>query len=76
MGNRKSFLVPYDFTEASKKALDQTIELSKYDNSKVIMLHVISKDSERDSASKKIKTNAGIRIAGRNNKNMINFPIQ
>ena len=54
MGNRKSFLVPYDFTEASKKALDQTIELSKYDNSKVIMLHVISKDSERDSASKRI----------------------
>ena len=54
MEKKKSFLVPYDFTEASKKALDQTIELSKYENSKVIILHVISKENERNTASKKI----------------------
>lgn len=49
------FIVPYDFTDASKKALDQAIELSKYKNSKVIILHVISKDSEKQEALIKIQ---------------------
>ena len=54
MEKRKTFLVPYDFTEASKKALDQTVELSNYENSKIIILHVVSKESEIDAALERI----------------------
>ena len=54
MKKKRTFLVPFDFTEAAEKALEQTLELSKYGNSKIIILHVISNDSEKQIALEKL----------------------
>ena len=50
----KVFIVPYDFTEASEKALSQAIEISKADAAKVIVLHIVAKDSEIEDAKRRI----------------------
>jgi nucleotide-binding universal stress UspA family protein len=50
----KVFIVPYDFTEASEKALSQAIEISKADAAKVIVLHIVAKDSEIEEAKSRI----------------------
>ena len=50
----KVFIVPYDFTEASEKALSQAIEISKADAAKVIVLHIVAKDSEIEDAKSRI----------------------
>jgi nucleotide-binding universal stress UspA family protein len=55
MEKERSFVVPYDFTTASEKALDQAVELSKIEGSKIIILHVINKDAEREEADNKLK---------------------
>ena len=39
MENKKTFIVPYDYTEASEKALNQAVEISKHENAKIILLH-------------------------------------
>jgi nucleotide-binding universal stress UspA family protein len=50
----KVFIVPYDFTEASEKALNQAIEISKSDNAKIITLHIVAKESEVSQAKDRI----------------------
>ena len=50
----KVFIVPYDFTEASEKALSQAIEISNADAAKVIVLHIVAKDSEIEDAKSRI----------------------
>ena len=48
------FIVTHDFTDAAQCALNQALELSNHLNSKIILLHVISKESERESANNKL----------------------
>ena len=54
MENKRTFIVPYDFTEASEKALNQAVEISKHENAKIILLHVVSKESEINTNEIKI----------------------
>ena len=47
--------MPHDFTDAAQCALNQALELSNHLNSKIILLHIISKENERESAIDKLK---------------------
>ena len=47
------YLVPYDFTDITRSALDHAIALSKVNPGEIELLHVISKEGERNSAEGK-----------------------
>lgn len=47
------YLVPFDFSEVSKSALKLGIDLAEYNNGSVMMIHIVSKKSEKAGAREK-----------------------
>ena len=50
----KSILVPVDFTENSEFALQHAIQMAKYINRTIALLHIIRKDHEKPAAMEKL----------------------
>ncbi len=47
MQEKSIYLIPYDFTEVSESALRLGLDLAKFNNRRVILLHVLKKKSEK-----------------------------
>ncbi len=52
---RTNILVPWDFSEVGKYALEHAIRFAKIIDGHVILLHVIKKEKEREKAEKKME---------------------
>ena len=49
--SQRIFIVPHDLTSVADKALNQALHLSKSIDSKIILLHIIQKESEKEKAN-------------------------
>ncbi len=73
MKKESIYLIPYDFTEVSESALRLGLDLAKYNNGSVVLLHVLKK------ASDKLKTKKDFEEVLRNHsdeeKKLINYRV-
>ncbi len=53
--SQRTFIVPHDLTNVADKALNQALHLSKSIDCKIILLHIIQKESEKDNADHYLK---------------------
>lgn len=51
----KNFIVPHDFSDVADNALAHAITTAKFLNAKVIILHVVNKEKEIDTAEQKLQ---------------------
>ena len=51
---QRIFIVPHDLTPVADKALQQAIQLSKSIESKIILVHIVQKESEIKNAENRL----------------------
>ena len=53
--SKRIFIVPHDLTPVADKAFQQAIQLSKSIDSKIILVHIVQRESEIANAEKQLK---------------------